>query len=116
MFDVCVPHEHRYYKSFATFDLEAILRQKTSSRQQSNEVDTNQDDCFIKTKKLEITHQHIPVSVAVYQNVTTDESAAHWRVEKDPNVLVDKFVDYLMDLSLKIITHQPKVFALFRTN
>ena len=59
-------------------------------------------------QKKEFTHQHIPVTVAVYQNqnVTTVESAAHWLVEKDPNVLVDKFVDYLMDLSLKSISHQ----------
>ena len=117
MFDVCVPHEHRFYTSFVTLDFEAILRQKSSSQQQSNLFDTNQDDCFIKTKQLEFTHQHIPVSVAVYQNVTTDESAAHWLVEKDPNVLVDKFVDYLMDLSLKNFSYQrQKFFALFRTN
>ena len=31
-------------------------------------------------------------------------------MEKDPNVLVDKFVDYLMDLSLKIISHQRQKF------
>ena len=116
MFDVCVPHEHRFYKSFVTFDFESILRQKSSS-QQTNGFDINQDDCFIKTKKLEFTHQHIPVSVAVYQNITTDESAAKWLVEEDPNVLVDKFVDYLMDLSLKNISHQrQKVFTLSRTN
>ena len=110
VFDVCVPHEHRYYKSFATFDFEAILRQKSSSQQQTNGFDTNQDDCFIKTKKLEFTHQHIPVSVAVYQNVTPDKSAAHWLVEKDPHVLVDKFVDYLMDLSLKNVSQQRQKF------
>ena len=28
VFDVCVPHEHRFYKSFVTFDFESILRQK----------------------------------------------------------------------------------------
>ena len=110
MFDVCVPHEHRFYKSFVTFDFESILRQKSSSKRQTNEFDTNQDDCFIKTKKLEFTHQHIPVSAAVYQNITTDDSAAKWLVEKDPNVLVDKFVDYLMDLSLKNISHQRQKF------
>ena len=75
VFDVCVPHEHRFYKSFVTFDFESILRQKSSS-QQTNGFDTNQDDSSIKTKKLEFTHQHFPVSVAVYQNITTDESAA----------------------------------------
>ena len=68
VFDVCVPHEHRFYKSFVIFDFESILRQKSSSHQQTNGFDTNQDDCFIKTKKLEFTHQHIPVSVAVYQH------------------------------------------------
>ena len=40
------------------------------------------------------------------QNITTDQSAVKWLVEKDPNGLVDKFVDYLMDLSLKNISHQ----------
>ena len=110
MFDVCVPHEHRFYKSFVTFDFESILRQKSSLQQQTNGFDINQDDCFIKTKKLEFTHQHIPVSVAIYQNITTEESAAKWLVEKDPNVLVDKFVDYLMDLSLKKISHQRQKF------
>ena len=57
-------------------------------------------------KKLEFLHQHIPVSVAVYQNATTYESAAKWLVGKDPNVLVDKFVEYLLDLSPKNISHQ----------
>ena len=69
VFDVCVPHELRFYKSFVTFDFESILRQKSSS-EQTNVFDTNQDDFFIKTKKLEFTHQHSPVSVAVYQNIT----------------------------------------------
>ena len=110
VFDVCVPHEHRFYKSFVTFDFESILRQKLSS-QQTNGFDTSQDDCFIKTIKLEFTHRHIPISVAVYQNITADESAAKWLVEKDPNVLVDKFVDYLLDLSLKNISHQRKKFS-----
>ena len=110
VFDVCVPHEHRFYKFFVTFDFESILRQKSSSQQQTNGFDINQDDCFIKTKKLEFTHQHIPVSVAIYQNITTEESAAKWLVEKDPNVLVEEFVDYLMDLSLKNISHQRQKF------
>ena len=109
VFDVCIPHGHRFYKSFVTFDFISILRQKSSS-QQTNGFDTNQDDCFIKTKKLEFTHQHIPVSVAVYQNITTEESAAKWLVEKDPKVLVDKFVDFLLDLSLKNISHQRQKF------
>ena len=109
VFDVCVSHEHRFYKSFVTFDFESILRQKSSS-QQTNGFDTNQDDCFIKTKKLEFTHQNIPVSVAVYLNITTDESAAKWLVEKDPNVLADIFVDSLLDLSLKNISHQRQKF------
>ena len=77
VFDVCVPQEHRFYKSFATFDFESILRKKPpSSPQQTNGVDTNQDDCFSKTKKMELTHQHFPVSVAVYQNITTNVSAS----------------------------------------
>ena len=59
VFDVCVLHEHRFHKSFVTFDFESILRQKSSSQQQSNGFDTNQDDCFIKTKKLEFTYEPI---------------------------------------------------------
>ena len=68
---------------------------------------------FHQDKNLEFTHQHIPVLVAVYQDITPDESAAKWLVEKDPNVLVDKFVEYLLDLSVKNISHQRQKFLLY---
>ena len=102
VFNVCVPLEKRFCKSFVTFDFEAILRKKPNDDQRDTlGNDTNQDDCFIKTKKLEFTHQHVPVSVSIHQNITTEIPCSKWLVEKDPTVLIDKFVDYLIDLSLK---------------
>ena len=50
---------------------------------------------------MEFTHQHIPVTVGLYQNVTTDLPAQKRLVEEDPSNLIDKSVDYMMDLSLK---------------
>ena len=51
VFDVCIPHGHRFYKSFVTFDFISILRQKSSS-QQTNGFDTNQEDCFSTQQRL----------------------------------------------------------------
>ena len=70
-----------------------------------------------RQKKLEFTYQPIPVSVAVYQSITTDEYAAKWLVEKDTKGLLDKFVDCLMNLSSKkYLSPATKLFDLSRTN
>ncbi len=48
-------------------------------------------------KKLHFTHDHIPCSVAIHDNVT--EAASKFLLNADPQKLIDEFVDHLLELA-----------------
>ena len=56
------------------------------------------DEMFMKTKKLNFTHDHIPCSVALHSNVDPQNPTKLF-AKADPQTLLDNFVDYLLDLS-----------------
>ena len=95
------------------FSTKHLTRQKRPGKKETKsdcrEIDTNQNDCYIKVKKLEFTDQHIPVPVTLHQIFTTDSSAKKRLVEEDPNNLIGKFEVYMMALSLKINRHQREI-------
>ena len=67
---------------------------------------------------MEITDQHVPVSVGLYFNITTDLLAKKSLVWDALSNSIDKFVDYIMDnghVTENQQTTAPKVSTLFGT-
>ena len=78
---IAVPETLRLCDSFAVFDFESI---------------TVPDKCMKNTEYTTWIGKHVPISVSIS---STYEDEPKFFCEKDPKVLVAKFIDYLVELS-----------------
>jgi hypothetical protein len=79
-------NDDKYYPYECAFDFEAMLKQIKT------------DD---ETKKLQITSEHVPVSVSIFSNVPDYDDKPIFLCNNKPHKLIDQFIKTILRISLK---------------
>ena len=79
---IYVPESHRYYLSFAVWDMEAVLMMTNTP----------------STDQMHFLSRHVPVSVSVSSNVE-EFYVPKCFVDISLNILISKMMSYLIDIS-----------------
>ena len=78
--------DDKYYPYECAFDFEAMLKQ----------IETKDDE-----KKLQITSEHVPVSVSIFSNVPEYDNKPIFICDSNPKKLIKNFVKTILKISLK---------------
>jgi hypothetical protein len=81
-----VSNDDKYYPYECVFDFEAILK-KIESKDE--------------TKQLQITSEHVPVSVSIFSNVPEYDVKPTFLCNDKPYKLIDEFITTILNISLK---------------
>jgi len=85
-FKPIVTDKKKYYKYECAFDFEAMLKKI--------EITDNE-------KKLQITSEHVPVSVSIFSNVPEYDNKPIFICDSNPKKLIKYFVQNILKISLK---------------
>ena len=85
-FNPIVANEEKYYPYECAFDFEAMLKKI--------EITDNE-------KKLQITSEHVPVSVSIFSNVPEYDNKPIFICDSNPKKLIKYFVQNILKISLK---------------
>ena len=84
-FNPIVPDKKKYYKYECAFDFEAMLKKI--------EITDNE-------KKLQITSEHVPVSVSIFSNVPEYDNKPIFICDSNPKKLIRNFVQNILKINI----------------